>query len=263
MDVNKEGLTEEQFLAQYNPGDYPRPSVTTDMILFTVHGEQDRITSLNVLLIKRGNHPYINHWALPGGFCGIDESLDVCAKRELKEETNVDNVYLEQLYTFSEPKRDPRMRVISTTYMALLPQGSVNVQAGDDATDAKWFCVVDNRNMLYLINNSTLIHYDFYKDGMKCTTKDKLAFDHNEQIQMALQRLINKMWYTPILFNLLPPTFTLQQVQDVYELVIGKRLVKSNFRTRIKRFIEETDEIQQNVKHRPSKIYRLKEEYLG
>lgn len=254
---NAEGLTEKEFLEQYNPGDYPRPSVTTDMILFTINENYQ----LNVLLIKRKNHPYINKWALPGGFCGIDESLDDCARRELKEETGVD-AYLEQLYTFSEPNRDPRMRVISTTYMALIPKDSVNVVAGDDASDAQWWTVIRNTPYMFLgLDSNTLIHYEHSFGKLTPTTEIELAFDHVQQLELAFTRLRNKIWYDPIAFNLLPEKFSLDEVQKVYEAILDTKLVKSNFRTRIAKFVECTNELQTGVAHRPSKLYTLKEEY--
>lgn len=256
---NKDGLTEKEFLEQYNPGDYPRPSVTTDMIILTTEGNPV-ITDLKILLIKRKDHPYINHWALPGGFCGIDECLYDCAKRELKEETGVDFAYLEQLYTFSAPNRDPRMRVISTTYMGLVPQNRLNVQAGDDASDAKWFSVVKDGDTIYLTNEEEQVHiiYKLIDGKWRVQGLNKLAFDHIEQIDMAIDRIRNKLWYTKIAFNLLPPVFTLNQIQSLYEVILNEKLVKPNFRTRILKFVEEKQEIQQGVPHRPAKLFKVK-----
>ena len=142
---DKNGLTEKEFLEQYQPGDYVRPSVAADMVIFTaVNCEKDNYRrlpekKLRLLLIRRGGHPYINTWALPGGFVNPDETTEQAARRELLEETGVDHIYLEQLYTFSQPDRDPRMWVMSCSYMALIDSTKVNVNAGDDATDAKWF----------------------------------------------------------------------------------------------------------------------------
>ena len=141
--VNDKGLTEEQFLKEYSPGDYERPSVTTDILVFTVQNKDvadirkaDK-KDLKILLIKRKDHPYIGQWAIPGGFVDIHESLEEAAKRELKEETDLDNIYFEQLATYGDVKRDPRMRVISSAYMALIPSRHLKPKAGDDAEDVQ------------------------------------------------------------------------------------------------------------------------------
>jgi 8-oxo-dGTP diphosphatase len=161
---NKEGLTEAEFLARYNPRDFDRPSVTVDMVTFmfseeqtAFHQEQAEVNllksgkkkagllgqkKLKVLMIKRGNHPCLGQWALPGGFVEIDESLDEAALRELKEETNLENVYLEQLFTFGDPGRDPRTRIITVAYLALLDSSQASkVCGGSDAAEARWFTV--------------------------------------------------------------------------------------------------------------------------
>lgn len=134
--TDRNGITEEQFLKTYDAGVYERPSVTVDMLIFTVmEREQDNYRklsekSLQLLLIQRGEHPYLGQWALPGGFVGVHESLDEAARRELFTETNIDNIYMEQLYTWGEVQRDPRMRVISCSYMTLVDRTALNVQAG-------------------------------------------------------------------------------------------------------------------------------------
>ncbi len=144
---DREGLTEEEFLAAYQPGDYPRPSVATDMVIFTVMDREEENyrklpeKELRLLLIKRGGHPFLGCWALPGGFVRPTETTEQAAERELREETGVKDVYLEQLYTFSQPGRDPRMWVMSCSYMALVDSSQVVVQAGDDADQAAWFKV--------------------------------------------------------------------------------------------------------------------------
>ncbi|MCY9698358.1 NUDIX hydrolase, partial [Paenibacillus alginolyticus] len=144
---DKQGLTEIEFLQKYDASMYERPSVTVDMLIFTVVDEEKESyrklpkKSLKLLMVKRGVHPYIGQWALPGGFVTKDESLDEAALRELKTETNIDNVYMEQLYTWGDVNRDPRTRVISCSYMALVDSSSLEVMAGDDADDARWFSV--------------------------------------------------------------------------------------------------------------------------
>ena len=142
---DKDGLTEEEFLKSYSPGDYPRPSVAVDMVIFTVTDQAEDNNrklpekELRLLLIKRGGHPYLGTWALPGGFVRPTETTEQAASRELREETGVDQVYLEQLYTFSQPGRDPRTWVMSCSYMALVDSARVKVEAGDDADQAAWF----------------------------------------------------------------------------------------------------------------------------
>lgn len=133
---NKEGLTEKEFLDKYDASKYDRPSVTVDMLIFTVID-----SNLKLLMVKRGDHPFIGKWALPGGFVNIDEDLDSAAQRELKEETSLDNIYMEQIHTWGDVGRDPRTRIITTAYMALVDSKDLKVKADDDAADADWFDV--------------------------------------------------------------------------------------------------------------------------
>lgn len=238
---NADGLTEEEFLAQYKPSDYERPSVTVDMLVLCMN---KYLENFKVLLIKRKDHPYIHQWALAGGFVNIDESAYQSACRELQEETGLTGVYLEQLYTMSQPNRDPRMRVIGISYMALMQEQPV--KAGDDAQDALWFDVsVFNDKELRLWNedNGIVISYDLVKKSFKngvvnidgFTTSfshgDKLAFDHADIILEGLLRLRNKVMYSDVAFNLLPNVFTLSDAKRVYEVILGKELFTSNFKT--------------------------------
>ena len=206
---------------------YPKPSVTVDVVLFTFTGEQ-----LRVLLIKRNREPFINHWALPGGFVDINEKLEDAAARELEEETGLRDIYLEQLYTFGDPGRDPRGWTISVAYFAIVgADHTKQVHAGDDAGDADWF--------------------DVYN-------LPPLAFDHEDIISYALQRLRYKLEYTGLGFLLLPAEFTLGQLQKVYEAVLEEKLDKRNFRKKILSLnvIEETGKMQHGD-HRPAKLYRF------
>ncbi|NLL71974.1 MAG: NUDIX hydrolase [Clostridiales bacterium] len=265
---NKDGLTEKEFLLQYRPGDYERPSVTVDILLFTVDPE---LNSLKLLLIKRGNHPYMNCWALPGGFVDMDESAFTAANRELKEETGLEGIYLEQLYTYSQPGRDPRMRVISIAYIALIPM--TEAVAGDDATDTEWFDIsMDSDRLLltskekditieYLLKNKTfesgMITYDNQVPQLK--SKSKLAFDHNLIIYDGLMRLRNKADYTDIVFNLMGEQFTLPDLQRVYEMVLGRKLYKKNFRDKIKDKVVNTGEEGKSIKgNKMSALYSYK-----
>lgn len=266
--VNADGLTEQQFLEQYRPGDYERPSVTVDMLVL---GMSRSLDSLKLLLIQRGNHPYIGCWALPGGFVNMDESAYVAACRELKEETGLENVYLEQIYTFSQPDRDPRMRVIDIAYMALMPVAEVN--AGDDAKDAVWFDVKFTDDRLLFKNADRGIRIDYlldkklFRNGVvryenfvpSIQGGEALAFDHAEIILEGLMRLRNKVEYTDIAFNLMPEEFALSDLQKVYEVILGKDIYKANFRSKIAYKVEPLNKKGRSViGNKSSLLYRYK-----
>ncbi len=212
--------------------DYPHPSVTVDVIVFRLF-EAD----LQVLLIRRGHDPFAGMWAVPGGFVDIDESLDGAAKRELEEETGLRDVYLEQLYTFGDVDRDPRGRVITIAYFALVPAAEQQPHAGDDATEAGWWSVYD---------------------------LPPLAFDHAEILDYALQRLRYKLEYTAVGFELLPASFTLTELQTAYEIILGEELDKRNFRRKVKAadVIEETGDFQTG-EGRPARLYRFREDAVA
>lgn len=215
---------------------YPRPSVTVDCIIFGLNLEK---RELKVLLIERGEDPYKGSWALPGGFVDMGEDLDSAAYRELEEETGVRDVFIEQLYTYGNPNRDPRGRVISIAYYALVNLAEHPVQAASDASKADWFLL----------------------DEMP-----QLAFDHDEILKMAVERLRGKVRYQPIGFELLPKKFTLSDLQILYEVVLGlqeKSINKRNFRTKIMKMgILNRLERQTNVPHRPAYYYEFdKEKY--
>ncbi len=207
---------------------YPHPAVTTDVAVFTIRDQQ-----LKLLLVQRAGEPYQNMWALPGGFLNIDEDLEVCAKRELEEETGISGVYLEQLYTFGAPNRDPRERIISVTYYALVPSDRLQLKAASDAADAQWFAL----------------------DQIP-----PLAFDHQKIITLAHRRLAAKLDYSTIAFQFMPETFTLSELQTVYEILINEQLDKRNFRKKILALkqIEEAGELRRTGNHRPAQVYQLK-----
>lgn len=211
--------------------EYPRPSVTVDCIIFGL----DESAELKVLLIQRNAAPFVGHWALPGGFVIMDESLEDAARRELKEETGVENVFMEQLYTYGAPDRDPRGRVISVAYYALVNMAEHTLSASTDAQDARWFAVDE---------------------------LPTLAFDHQQIFETALNRLRSKLRYQPIGFELLPEHFTLSQLQQLYERVLGvASLNKRNFRTKIlKMGVLKEVGMQTNVAHRPAKLYAFDEQ---
>ena len=241
---NKDGLTEKEFLEQYNPGHYERPSVTVDMLLFGISRD---LKCLKVLLIKRNNHPYIDCYALPGGFVNITESAYTAACRELEEETGLKDIYMEQLYTMSQPDRDPRMRVIDIAYMTLIPIDGIKPQAGDDASEALWFDITFNDEIVTFANKEKNITIKYslkekiFKNGCisvksyipELISYEALAFDHAQIIIEGLMRLRNKTQYSDVAFNLMPKEFTLPDLQRVYEIILGKQLYKTSFKRSI------------------------------
>ena len=288
--VNKQGLTEEQFLTAYDASKFERPSVTVDMLVFTVTDEEKENYRklpkkvLRLLMIKRGDHPFIGQWALPGGFVNMNESLDEAALRELKEETNIDNIYMEQLYTWGDVDRDPRTRVISASYMSLVDSSTLDIKASDDADDAKWFTVsckmyqeqktvTENGYVLQRWFKLTLSNDDDELYAIVKTEKTMegkiasikreivqshgIAFDHAKVIQYGIERLRNKIEYTDIAFNLMPSRFTLTELQQVYEIILDTELLKANFRRKIADMVVETNEYTKDAGHRPSKLFRF------
>lgn len=206
--------------------EYARPALAVDCVVFGM--DED----LQVLLIKRDIEPFQGRWALPGGFVRLDETLDEAARRELDEETGVSRLYLEQLYTFGDLGRDPRERVVSVAYYALVKLSDHRVKAATDAREAAWFSVDD---------------------------LPRLAFDHDKILQAALARLKGKVRYQPIGFELLPPKFTLSALQKLYEIVLERPLDKRNFRKKVLSmgFLEDLDEVEQDVAHRAARLYRF------
>jgi 8-oxo-dGTP diphosphatase len=206
---------------------YPRAALTVDCVVFGYdEGE------LKVLLIERGLEPFKGKWALPGGFVRVDETLDEAARRELTEEAGLKDVFLEQLYTFGSVKRDPRERVVSVAYYALVKLARHATKASTDAADARWFPI---------------------------SKVPRLAFDHGDILETAVARLQGKVRYEPIGFELLPPKFTLSQLQLLYESVLGTELDKRNFRKKVLGFdlLVPLDETQMAGRHRPAQLFRF------
>lgn len=223
----------------YDPNRYQRPSVTADVVVFTL---LDSV--LKVMLIQRKNWPYQGMWAFPGGFVEMDETLETGAYRELWEETGVghEDLYLEQLYTFGDPGRDPRTRVITVAYFALIGADKLqltggSLRAADDAADVGWF--------------------DAYQPPA-------LAFDHEQILSYAITRLRYKLEYTALGFQLLPATFTLKELQAAYEAVLGENLDKGNFRSKLRKgqVVEPTDSYQQSG-GRPARLYRFRDDAVA
>lgn len=218
----------------YDATKYDRPSVTTDVVIFSILDEM-----LKVLLIKRKSWPFEGMWAIPGGFVHMDESLEDGAYRELAEETDVteSDVYLEQLYTFGKPDRDPRTRVITVAYFALVSADKLSPQAASDAADVGWFSVYN---------------------------LPPLAFDHDEILEYALTRLRYKLEYSAVGFQLLPEKFTLRELQDAYEIVLGTKLDKGNFRSKLRKTnVVEKVEGYRNTGGRPARLYRFRDDAVA
>lgn len=288
---NEKGLSEAEFLKAYNSDRYLKPSVSADVLLFTVDSiktsnyKKNDEKVLKLLLIKRRNHPYIHTWAIPGGFVDVDENVETAALRELKEETNVEEVYIEQLFTFGEVKRDPRMRVISTAYMALVDRSHIHPKAGDDAQEVDWFeikkeiiepahvvekqgSVIKTEIIKLTLLNET-VDEDIYcnlkitesligkniKREVKILDQKNIGFDHGKVIDYALDRLKNKLEYTQIAFNLVPELFTLTELQHVYQVISGKEEKPAGFRRKIKEMVLETEQMQSSKGHRPARLF--------
>jgi ADP-ribose pyrophosphatase YjhB (NUDIX family) len=207
--------------------EYPRAALAVDCVVFGLDE-----TDLKVLLIQRKLAPFQHAWALPGGFVHLDETLDEAARRELEEEAGVTDVYLEQLYSFSTIDRDPRERVVTVAYYALAKLSDHRIRAATDAMGVGWFSLDD---------------------------LPKLAFDHTGIITHAHERLRGKVRYAPVGFELLPPRFSLTQLQRLYELILGTDLDKRNFRKKLLAMdlLVETDEVEQGVRHRAARLYRF------
>jgi 8-oxo-dGTP diphosphatase len=207
--------------------EFPRPALTVDAVVFGLDDED-----LKVLLIRRALEPFQGRWALPGGFVRVGESLEEAVRRELREETGITELFLEQLYTFGAVDRDPRERVVTVAYYALAKLSDHRIQAATDARDAAWFAMSEARG---------------------------LAFDHDRILATALKRLQGKVRYQPIGFALLPPQFTLSQLQRLYETILATPLDKRNFRKKIlgMDFLVALDEVEKDVAHRAARLYRF------
>lgn len=219
----------EEHAESYDATRYERPSVTVDVVIFTLINQE-----LHVLLVQRRRWPFEGFWAIPGGFINMDESLETAARRELEEETGVRDVYLEQLYTFGDVSRDPRMRVISVAYIALVRADAQKIRASEESTDVGWFPVRD--------------------------LPEQLAFDHDQVLAYAIGRLRSKLEYTTLAFQLLPEVFSILELKHIYEQILGeKELDKGNFYRKIKEadLLEETPLVREG-RGRPTRLWRFR-----
>jgi len=211
--------------AEYDPSRFYHPAVTVDLVIFTLSGK-----SLQVLLLRRDQWPFRGSWALPGGFVLEEEDLAEAAGRQLFSKTGVQGVFLEQLHTFGQPQRDPRMRIVTVAYYALVSADKLTSRGLQE--DVRWWSIYD---------------------------LPQLAFDHDRILSLALERLRQKIAETNLAFQLMPPRFTLTQLQQTYEVILGRNLDKRNFRKKILslELVRETDEMHLEGRHRPARLYEF------
>lgn len=284
-------MNEEEFLSDYNIKHFERPSVTNDVLIFTSEDKKEENLrkvprkGMQVLLIQRHEHPCKDKWSIPGGFVKMEEDLNEGALRKLKEKTGIDNVYLEQLYTFGDLERDPRGRILSVGNMALISKEGIKYNEHYNSKENKWFWVnktlinkeSNEKNFVYkyilsLECENIIIKYEVIEEVEKSlfqkSTKtyklleesnNNLAFDHYKILDMGIDRLRNKVEYTPIAFNLLPRLFTVKELQYVYEAIMGREIL--NFRRKMGDMIIETDEKIEGKPFRPAQVFKYNENW--
>ena len=273
---NKEYNSEEEFLRDYDSNMFEKLSMTVDILIFSVSSEDDSNyrkidkKKMSILLVKRDTYPFKGRWCLPGGFVDVHEDLDKAPIRVLKRETNLDDIYLEQLYTFGNVDRDPRMRIVSSSYMALIDKTRLNESLNGNAS---WFDIVnidENGNLvkITLSNGDEIIDFTIKKVLREKTTdrydfvitkNSNLAFDHPKVILSGIERLKNKIEYTDIVFNMMPEYFTLSDLQSVYEVILGKELLDPAFRRIIKNKVVKTKKMKTGEGHRPSYLFKYRD----
>ncbi len=292
LELDQDGRTEEEFLARYDVDDYERPSVTNDILIFATEDLKEENVrkiprkGLQVLLIKRTEHPCINQYGIPGGFIAMDESLGEGAYRKMREETGIEDLYIEQLYTFGEVDRDPRTRVVTVSNMALVPKKEL-LRKGYGQYESTWFWVEKKEvrkektehefikqyelclesedqsiRMIYEVTErieKTSLRKKSVSYQLSEKSNAKLAFDHEQIIDYGIERLRNKVEYTPIAVYFLPKLFTVKELQYVYEAILGKEVL--NFRRKIGSMIVETDEKIEGRPYRPAQMFRFNEEW--
>lgn len=238
-------MSETAFLQSYDPSAFERPSVTVDLVLMSIVDGAPA-----ALLMRRDAHPFLGDWALPGGFVGIGESLDAAAARVLADKAHMHDAYIEQLYTFGAVDRDPRMRIISVAYFALLPVDRFAAAlAGRPDLALAPLTVAEDGTISARLGDTTL----------------PLGFDHGDILAMAVQRLRGKLDYAGIAFALLPDRFTLRALQDVYEAILGISLNKPAFRRRMldRGWLVATGERETGTSFRPAELFRFRDTMKG
>ncbi|UQZ32661.1 ADP-ribose pyrophosphatase [Paenibacillus sp. PK3_47] len=287
--LDRNGLTEREFLEQYRAGDYERPSVAADMVVFTVMDrEEDNFhklpdKELYILLIRRGGHPFLGKWALPGGFVQPDETAEQAAARELNEETGLSDVQLEQVGIFSDVGRDPRSWVISCSHMALVGSSRLQIHAGDDADAAVWFKVsyrllrehkelfeegyvqtwtyelklrAGEEELAAILNRTVRAKPNSKSTVYSIMSNDGLAFDHAKIIACAIGRLREQSDDCEAALQLMPEQFTMTELQQVYEVIIGKKLHQADFRRTSAGLVAETGHYRRKAGQLPALLYR-------
>jgi len=267
--------TEEEFLKHYDPKAFEQLSMTSDILLLSVSSEkQDNYRKINdkkisILLVKRKDFPFKDKWCLPGGFVNPStETLEDTAKRILKTEVNIENIYMEQLYTYDDLKRDPRCRVVSTSFIALVDKNKIKEEINPNAS---WFniqFITDKENAIKIkLDNGEESVIIECKKSLDTSTKhvkynivtnDFIAFDHPLIIFNGIERLRNKIDYTDLVFYMMPKYFTLGELQKVYEAILNKKLLEPAFRRTIASKVKKTDHIQTGEGHRPSVLFTYK-----
>ena len=268
--------TEQDYLSQYNINDYERPSLTADIAAFMLRTQESENykrnsdKKLSILLIKRGQHPFLGCWALPGGFLRPDETVEACALREIAEEAGVMPVSLLPVGVFSQPGRDPRGWIISNAFASVISEESVELTGGDDAADAQWFDVsfergTDGDYHLTLNSEAAVISAVLVEEGRRfgrtsfvIKNSGGLAFDHAAIIASALTVLREGVGSYETIFDFLPEKFTINALQKVQETILNISILPANFRRKISEYVEETEEYTQGAGHRPAKLYRRK-----
>ena len=273
--MKKQYSSEEEYLKNYDPNSFERLSMTTDLLIMSVSTEESENyrkleeKKFSILLVKRDIYPFKDKWCLPGGFIKMDETLEEAANRVLESETNLKNIYIEQLYTFSDVNRDPRMRIVSTAYMALVDKNEIKQKLNENSC---WFNIssIEETARQYKVtleNGKEKINFTINKGQKEKTTdrydfsiakNDKLAFDHPLVIISGIERLKNKLEYTDIVFNMMPKYFTLGELQQVYEVILNKKLLSPDFRRIIANKVEKTDQVRKGKGHRPSALFKYK-----
>ena len=269
--------SEKEFLSSYSLSDYERPSVTADVAAFMIRsGEKTDYrrnpeSKLQLLLIKRGGHPYKGMWALPGGFLQKDETIEECALREIKEETDVLPVSIMPVGIFSKPDRDPRGWILSSAYASIISEESVKQVGMDDASDAQWFSVSFERDEngvyhLMLTYGETVLEALLAEEGsrfgrshFRILDSGYLAFDHAAIIAEALTALRNEAKNYDVILDFLPEKFTLSAFQKVQETIMNVSFLPANFRRMVSGYVTETDEFVRGDGHRPAKLYKRKD----
>ena len=267
--------TEEEFLRHYDKNQYEQLSMTADIVIVSISSKdstnyrKNDKKRMSILLVKREDYPFKGKWCLPGGFLRPqDETLEECAKRVLKKETNLSDIYLEQLYTYDGVNRDPRMRVVSTSFISLIDKNKLT----EKVENASWFDVTnikEERNLteITLENQEEKIKFSIEKklkekttDRYQFITKENpsLAFDHDLVILAGIERIRSKINYTDIVFNMMPEYFTLGELQQVYEVILNKKLLDPAFRRIIAKKVEKTELMKTGEGHRPSYLFKYK-----